>query len=613
MQEEDRAARAAIVGDDEALQGNQSQRSSSRGKGARVIELQDGVSVQRLASLLGLTSIEVIKQLMRNGVMANINQVLDYDVAETIVADFGLQAVHQEESEVAVNALTSIDEEDPSLLQPRPPVITVLGHVDHGKTTLLDAIRQSNLIASEVGGITQHIGAYQVEHQNQRITVLDTPGHEAFTAMRAMGAKVTDIAILVIAADDGVMPQTVEAINHIKAAQVPIIVAINKVDLPGADPERIKQQLTEHELVVEEWGGEVIAVEISAKDQLGIDELLENVLLVAEVAELKANPDRTARGVIVEARLDKQKGPLASVLVQSGTLKAGDTVVVGQTWGRVRALFTENGSRIKEAGPSAPVELLGLSQQPETGDTLEVVNEERLAKEMVTRRREDSEERRPSSPTLEQVYSRIQTGEIKELNLIVKTDVQGTVDALREVLAHLVVDRAKVRIIHAASGTITESDVMLATASNAIIIGFTTHSEPGARRLAETSGVDIRHYDIIYRLAEDIQKALEGLLEPEEREIIDGHAEVRATFSMGRRGKIAGVLVRDGRVTRNSWIRVIRAGEGIHEGRVSSLKHFKEDVREMTSGFECGVGVDGFNDFHEEDVLEVFHKETSSS
>jgi len=327
---------------------------------------------------------------------------------------------------------------------------------------------------------------------------------------------------------------------------------------------------------------------------------------------LKANPDRPARGVVVEAKVDKQKGPLASVLVQSGTLKTGDTVVAGQTWGRVKALFTENGDRTKQAGPSAPVEVLGLNQQPEAGDTLEVVSDEGIAKEMVARRREDLEERRPTSPTLEQVYSRIQAGELKELNLILKTDVQGTVDALREALEHLVVDRARIRIIHAASGTITESDVMLAMASNAIIIGFTTYSQPGARRLAETAGVDIRHYDIIYRLAEDVQKALEGLLEPEEREVIDGHAEVRVAFSRGRRGKIAGVLVRDGRVTRNSWIRVIRAGESIHEGRVSSLKHFKEDVREMTSGFECGVGVDGFNDFYEDDVLEVFHKETSA-
>ena len=614
MQEEDRAGRATTQEKEPATEGKPRQRSSSKTRGPRRVELPDAVPVHRLAEFLGMSSVEVIKQLMRNGVMANINQVLDYDIAATVVVDFGLHPVRQAEAGAATGSgLAAQVEEDPSLLQTRPPVVTILGHVDHGKTTLLDAIRHSNVIATEVGGITQHIGAYQVEYQGQRITFLDTPGHEAFTAMRARGAQVTDIAILMVAADDGVMPQTVEAINHVKAAQVPIIVAINKIDLPGADPERVKQQLTEYELVVEEWGGEVIAVEVSAKEQMGIDELLANILVVAEVSELKANPDRPARGVVIEARLDKTRGPIAAVLVQGGTLKTGDTLVVGRTWGRVKALFTETGQRLKQAGPSAPVDLLGLNEQPETGDTLEAVGDERKAKERVARRHQEQEQFRAASPTLEEVYSRIQSGEIKDLNLILKTDVQGTVDAVREALENLVAARAKVHIIHAASGTITESDVMLAIASNAIIVGFTTRPEPGARRLAEASGVEVRYYDIIYRLMEDIQKALEGLFVPEEREVIDGHAEVRAVFSLGKRGKIAGVLVRDGKVTRNSWIRVMRGEEGIHEGRVSSLKHFKDDVREMAAGFECGVGVDGFNDFQENDVLEVFHREMAAS
>ena len=583
----------------------------TRAKARRRVELPDALPVHHLADLLGVSPIEVIKQLMRNGVMANINQVVEYNIAAAVVADFGLRPVRPaEQAPAQPGALRPATEEDDSfLLQPRPPVVTILGHVDHGKTTLLDAIRQSNITATEVGGITQHIGAYQVEYKGQNITFLDTPGHEAFTAMRARGAQVTDTAILVVAADDGVMPQTVEAISHAKAAQVPIIVAINKVDLPGADPERVKRQLTEHDLLIEEWGGDVIAVEVSAKEGSGIDEIMENILVVAEVSEMKANPNRPGYGVVIEARVDKTRGPLATVLVQNGTLQLGNTIVVGETWGRVKALFTETGKRVKLAEPSTPIEVLGLNQQPETGDTLEVVPGERTAKETVAQRGQAREQAHTKSPTLEEVYSRIQSGEIKDLNLILKADVQGSVDALRDALEHLTSPHAKVHIIHIASGSITESDVLLAMASSAIIIGFSARPEPGARRLAEISGVEIRYYDIIYRLIEDIQKALEGLFVPEAREVIEGHAEVQAIFQVGRRIKIAGALVRDGKITRSSWVRVIRGDQSVYEGRISSLRHYKDDVREMATGFECGVGLDGFHDFQEGDTLEAFQKE----
>ncbi len=588
-------------------------RAPPKPRGPRRVELPEALPVHRLASLLGMTPVEIIKQLMRNGVMANINQVVAYDIAATVVADFGLHPVRRaERGPTTGSAAPGQPQEDNALLEPRPPVVTILGHVDHGKTTLLDAIRQTNVAATEVGGITQRIGAYQAEYKGQKITFLDTPGHEAFTAMRARGAQVTDIAVLVTAADDGVMPQTVEALNHAKAAKVPIIVAINKVDLPGADPERVKRQLSEHDLIVEEWGGDVIAVEVSAKQRLGIDDLLENILVVAEVAELKANPNRPARGVVIEARLDKSRGPVATVLIQNGTLKLGDTVVVGRASGRVRALFNDMGQRVKQAGPAVPVELLGLDLLPEAGDTLEAVADDKAAKELASQGEQQHLQARSRAVSLEEVYTRIQAGEMKELNLVVKTDFQGSIDAVREALEHLASPRTRVHIIHVASGSITESDVLLAIASKAIILGFYSKPEPGARRLAETSGVDIRYYDIIYRLVEDVQKALEGLLVPEEREVIEGHAEVRAIFSVGKTGKVAGVLVRDGKIARSSWIRVMRGGKGLYEGHVSSLKHLKNDVREMAAGFECGVVVEGFTDFHEGDLLEAFQKEKVS-
>jgi translation initiation factor IF-2 len=578
----------------------------------RDLDLPAVMTVKQLADQMGVNPVNVMKELIRNGVMANINQAIDYDVAATVVTEFGFKATHSLELKngMANDSLLS-REEDPSKLIARPPVVTILGHVDHGKTTLLDAIRESNITAGEVGGITQHIGAYQVEYKGGKITFLDTPGHEAFTAMRARGARATDIAVLVVAADDGVMPQTVEAMDHAKAAGVPIVVAINKVDVPGADADKVKRQLVERGLVIEEWGGDVIAVPISAKQRQGIDDLLENVLVVAEIAELKADPDRPAIGVIVESEVDKSKGPVATVLVQTGTLSVGETVVVGNTWGRVKAMITESGGRTKSVGPSTPVEILGLGQLPIAGDTLWAVPSEKVAKEMIQQRQQQMEAERLTGavPTLEDASNKIGSGEITDLNLVIKTDVQGSVDAVRGSLGRLATEKGKVNFIHVDSGSINESDVFLAAASKAIVIGFNTRVEPGARHLADSEKVDIRLYDIIYRLLEDIQSALEGLLKPIIQEVVEGRAEVRAVFTMGRRAKIAGAYVTDGRISRNSSARVIRKGEVVHQGTVSSLKHFKDDVREMAAGFECGVGVEGFNDFLEGDILESIRRE----
>ena len=575
------------------------------------LELPKTLTVKQLADQMRADPVDVIKELIRNGVMANINQTIEFGMAAAVAVEFGYR----------VSPLTEVDEgfaiyskltreEDPASLVIRPPVVTILGHVDHGKTTLLDAIRESNLTEGEVGGITQHIGAYQVEYKGAKITFLDTPGHEAFTAMRARGAKATDIAVLVVAADDGVMPQTVEAIDHAKAAGVPIVVAINKVDVASADLERVKRQLVEQGLVIEEWGGEVIAVPISARERMGIDDLLENILVVAEVSEFKADPERSAVGVVVESQVDKSKGPVATVLVQTGTLRVGETVVVGDSWGRVKAMISESGRRTRAADPSTPVEILGLGQLPLAGDTLWVVPDEKTAKDLIQerRRRLETERTTMAGPTLESASSRIGTGEITDLNLIIKTDVQGTVDAVRGSLEKLYTAKGKVNIIHTGAGTINEGDVLLAAASKAIIIGFSTRVEPGARHLADSEKVDIRLYDIIYRLSEDVQNALEGLLSPVRQEIVEGHAEVRVVFSVGRRSRIAGAYVTSGRLTRNAGARVIRSGQVVFEGTVSSLRHFKDDVREMATGFECGIGLDGFSDFQEGDVVEAFRQ-----
>ena len=575
---------------------------------SKEMELPKTLTVKQLADQMAIDPVNVIKELIRSGVMANINQSIDFDTASAVAVELGFTVTALPETEEQFAAYSQLDrEDDPSRLVERPPVVTILGHVDHGKTTLLDAIRESDITGGEVGGITQHIGAYQVEYKGRKITFLDTPGHEAFTAMRSRGAKATDIAVLVVAADDGVMPQTVEAMDHAKAAGVPIVVAINKTDMPDANPERVKRQLVERGLVIEEWGGDVVAVPISARERQGIDLLLENILVVAEVSELKADPERPAVGVIVEAQVDKSKGPLATVLVQTGTLRLGQTVVVGNSWGRVKALIDESGRRVGAAEPSTPVEILGLGHLPQAGDTLWMVPNEKVAKDLIRerQRRLDTERQTLTSTTLEDASARIGKGEVTDLNLIIKTDVQGTVDAVRGTLEKLAVDKARVNIIHSATGTINESDVLLAHTSNAIIIGFNTRVEPGAKHMADTDRIDIRLYDIIYRISEDVQRALEGLLTPVLQEVVEGHCEVRAVFPVGRRVKIAGSYVTDGRVSRNSIARVIRNGEILHKGSISSLKHFKDDAREMTAGFECGIAMDGFNDFQVGDIIEA--------
>ena len=593
--------------------------SERKGQGRKIapkaVLLPQAMTVKYLAEITRISPIDAIKQLMRNGIMVSINQVIDFEVATLVTSAFGVKVKPEGDAASAPQqALRALEETDPSRLVARPPVVTILGHVDHGKTTLLDTIRRTKVAAGEIGGITQHIGAYQVKYKDKEIAFLDTPGHEAFTAIRARGARVTDIAVLIVAADDGVMPQTIEALDHAKAAGVPIVVALNKMDKPDADPDRAKRQLGEQGLILEEWGGDVITVPISATQGDGIEELLENVLVVAEVADLKADPERPASGVVIEARLDKTRGPLASALIQNGTLRIGDYVLAGTAYGRVKALVNDMGRRIKEAMPSVPVEIMGFSPAPEAGDTFVVVPNEKAARDIAEERQREKEMARSSvrALTLEEVYTRINTGEVKELNLVIKADVQGSVEAVSSALERLADEKVKVRILHAGSGTITESDVLLASASKAIIIGFTTPTQLGVEALAEREGVEIRHYDIIYRLVEDVENALKGILEATYREVVQGRAEVRAVFTMGRRGKVAGCMVTEGRISRGAMVRVIRNGEVVNEGTISSLRHFKEDVNEMTAGFECGVGLTGYSDFQEGDVLETYRREKAT-
>jgi translation initiation factor IF-2 len=586
-----------------------------------VIDLPRSIGLRQLADILHVNSINIIKQLMRNGIMANINQIIDYDTAASIVSSFGFKP-HLTPLKEQMLA-TAVEEskkqkrrygKEAENLQPRPPVVTVMGHVDHGKTKLLDAIRQTNVVDQEAGGITQHIGAYQATIDGQKITFLDTPGHEAFTAMRAHGANITDVTILVVAADDGVMPQTLEAINHARAAEVPIVVAINKIDKDNANVNLVKQQLSEAGLVIEEWGGNIVCVEISAKEKTGIKELLESLLLVAEMEELRANPNQPAAGVVIEAKKDKTKGPLATILIQTGTLKEGDTVVVGTTWGRVRAMFNDTGKRIKKADPSTPTEVLGLNIVPEVGDTLTTVVDERHAQALLARKRDEMEKESAQATktvNLDNLYDQISAGKVKELNVILKTDVQGSIEPIRTSLEQLGTDEVKVRIIHSAAGNVTESDVMLAAASNGLIIGFNVSAGEGTRRLASTSGVDIRYYDIIYSLTDDVAKALKGMLEPTYVEVIDGRAETRAVFPAGKGAKAAGVYVTDGKISRNASVRVRRGKEVLADSTVISLKRFKDDVREVASGYECGVGVKDFNNFQVGDVLEFYRMEKS--
>jgi len=580
-----------------------------------VVEIPDYLTVRQLAEILDVSPIDVIKELMNNGIMANINQQIDYETAAIVAEEMGFSAQPvkpPEEEKLAAIPLPLhrrlYQEEDPKNLRPRPPVVTVMGHVDHGKTSLLDVIRHSNVVAKEAGGITQHIGAYQVKLHGKKITFLDTPGHEAFTAMRARGAQATDIAILVVAADDGVMPQTREAIAHARAAQVPIIVALNKIDKPNANPERVKQQLADLGLVPEDWGGDTIVVPVSAKEKIGIDELLENILLVTEVADLKANPNRPAMGVVIESKLDTTRGPTATLLVQNGTLRQGDIVLIGDTYGRVRAMFNEHGKRIKKAPPSTPVAILGLPKVPNVGDIFEVVKDEKTARAIAAERAETKQEviQRPRALTLDEIYERFQAGVTKELNIILKADVQGSIEPIVSSLEKLGTDELKVRILHADTGNITESDIMLAVASQAIVIGFGVQMDPAARRMAESEGVDVRIYNVIYQLIEDVEKALKGLLEPEYKEKVIGHAEVRAIFRVSRLGKVAGCYVTDGMVTRNAKARITRNGEVVYDGAVASLRRFTEDVREVKAGFECGIGLQDFTDFVEGDIIEFY-------
>lgn len=589
--------------------------------------LPETITVRVLAEKMGVSPINLIKELMNIGVMANINQPIDFDTAAIVASELGFTPVAEapaepepsEEEEAATPVKTLwqriCETEDPGKMKPRPPVVTVLGHVDHGKTTLLDAIRHARVAESEAGGITQRIGAYQVELNGRKITFIDTPGHEAFTAMRARGAQVTDLAVLVVAADDGVMPQTREAISHARAAGVPILVALNKMDKPNANPERVKQQLADEGLVVEDWGGDVISVPISAKLNQGIDELLENILLVTEVAELRANPDCPAMGTVIESRLDRSRGPVATLLVQNGTLRVGDSLVVGEIYGRVRAMFDDRGNRVEAATPAVPVAVIGLSDVPAAGEIFDVVDSEKEARAIAEERRREREERerRAATPrralTLEELASRIQAGESKELNIVLKADAQGSIEPIVQSLAQLGSEDLRVRILHTGIGNISESDVMLAVASDAIVVGFAVQPDQAARRLAEQEGVDIRLYNIIYMLIDDIEKALLGLLEPEYEEKILGHAEVRAVFRVSKMGQVAGCYVMDGVITRDAKVRVHRGDDVIHEGGVASLRRFTEDVKEVAAGFECGIGLENFHNFKEGDILEFYRLE----
>lgn len=590
----------------------------------KFIELPNSITVRELAQSINQSPIAVIKALMSNGVMANINQQIDFDTAAIVCEEFGctarslaeIEAERKAAEEAAPSPLWEkfYAQDDPSKLRPRPPVATMLGHVDHGKTSLLDAIRGANVFAGEAGGITQHVGAYQVTHNGRKITFLDTPGHEAFTAMRARGAQGADIAILVVAADDGVMPQTREAIAHARAAKVPIVVALNKIDLPTANPDLVKQQLAEVELIPDEWGGNTLVVLVSAKTQEGLEDLLEAMLLVADEAQIVANPDQTAQGTVIEGELDKSRGVTATLLVQNGTLRLGDAVITGESCGRVRAMFDFLGNRIEQAVPSMPVSVLGLSEVPEAGQIFKVVGSEKEGREIVAERCDERSMRTGErvKPTLDDIFAQFQAGQAKTLNLIIKADVQGTLEPIIDSLLKLEVGDLQLDIIHSGIGNIVESDIMLATASEAIVVGFQVSVDSAARRMADSEGVDIRTYEIIYKLIEDIENALKGLLEPVYVDVTIGEAEVRAVFRIRRVGVIAGCYMRNGVARRDARARVFRAGSVIHEGSVSSLKRFEEDVREVRTGFECGIGLSNFEAFEEGDIIQFYVKERES-
>ena len=577
-------------------------------KAPTVVKIPDEITVSELASRMKKTVAEVIKCLMKNGVMAAMNQTIDFDTAEFVATELGCKV----EKEVTITIEERIIDDHVDTadeLETRAPVVVVMGHVDHGKTSTLDAIRKTSVTAGEAGGITQHIGAYTVDVNGQMITFLDTPGHAAFTAMRARGANSTDIAILVVAADDGIMPQTVESINHAKAANVPIIVAINKMDKPTANPDKIKEQLTKYDLIPEEWGGDTIIVPISAKKGTGLDELLEMVLLTAEVQELKANPNRRAKGVVIEARLDKTRGPVATLLVQNGTLKQGDIVIAGTAVGRVRVMTNDKGRTVKTAGPSYPVEITGLADVPHAGDAFDAVTDERMARELVEQRRQaekDAAAKLAQKVTLENLFAKIGEGEMKELPLIVKADVQGSAEAVKASLEKISNEEVRVRVIHAAVGAVNESDILLASTAGAIIVGFNVRADMAAQASAQRSKVDMRFYRVIYDAIDEIESAMKGMLAPKFQEVVIGHAEVRMTYKVSAVGTIAGCMVKDGKVTRDAKVRVLRDNIVIHEGEVGSLQRFKDQAKEVTAGFECGMSILKFNDIKENDIFECF-------
>ncbi len=584
----------------------------------RSVEIPEFTTVRDLAEILDVSPIDVIKELMNNGIMATINQQIDFDTSAIVAAEMGFEAHLPVQQEVVVEEEETLPlmarllaGERPEDLELRPPVVTLLGHVDHGKTSLLDAIRNTSVQEGEVGGITQHMGAYQVEHGGHKITFLDTPGHEAFTAMRARGAQGADIAVLVVAADDGVMPQTREAISHARAAHVPIVVAINKIDLATANPEVVKQQLSEEGLIVEDWGGEVISVPVSAKTQVGLDELLDNLVLVAEVNEFKANPDRSAIGVVVEAEMDRTRGATATILVQNGTLHVGDSFVVGEEYGHIRAMFDFRGQAVESAPPSMPVRILGLSGVPKAGDRFEVVKDDRTARQIGIARQEKREQAVVPIPevTLENLFEQYEAGAVRELNVILKADVQGSIEPIVHSIEDLSTDEIKVQVLHAGTGNISESDTMLAIASRAVIIGFNVTADTAARRQAESEGIEIRLYNIIYQIIDDMERALRGMLAPEYRQVARGHAEVRQVFSVSRVGQVAGCYVQDGVIERNAQARVRRGDEVVFEGQIESLRRFQEDVPEVRRGFECGIALRGFAGFEEGDVIEAYRQE----
>ena len=588
------------------------------------IEIPSSITVKELADLLTVNPADVIRELIKSGIFASINQLIDRDTASLVATELGYEVAEPVATAAAAEAAGEapvaeatkeilFEEEDPSKLVPRAPIVTVMGHVDHGKTSLLDAIRATEVAAGERGGITQHIGASEVVKDGKRVVFLDTPGHEAFTAMRARGAKVTDIAVLVVAADDGVMPQTLEAIDHARAAKVPIVIALNKIDKPDANPDRVKTELSEHGVIVEEYGGDVPLVQVSAKQRLGIDELIEMILLVADLQDLKANPKRPAIGTVVEAELDKGRGAVATILIQTGTLRVGDTIVVGDTSGRVRALENGKGERVAKAGPSSAVVLLGLAEVPAAGDVLRAVPDEKTARAMIEERRARVATRPDGSgrATLEDLYRQIQAGQTKELRIIVKADVQGSLGAIRHAVEQIATDEVHINIIHEGTGDITDNDILLASASDAIVVGFSTKLDGTARRTAETEGVDVRLYDIIYKLTDDIEAALQGLLEPELVETVEGRAEVRQIFKVGKATVVAGSYVTDGRIVRGG-ARVFRAGKLIATDRIESLRRFRDDVREVAQGYECGVGLSGFHELAEGDIIECFTQQMVS-